>query len=151
MRHFAFWSDCGKLANVTASFRKYTLILIAGDAAILTMFALVGRETHAGGDPNLVASALPTLMPFLSIWLLAAALTGALRPAVYRFVPLAVIRTLVAWLVAGPIAIYVRALILARTAIPIPFVVVTLGLNGVLLLAWHVFFAWWFQRAALRR
>jgi hypothetical protein len=41
----------------------------------------------------------------------------------------------------------VRSLLLARTAIPVPFIIVTMGLNGVLLLAWHVFFAWWLKRA----
>ena len=110
------------------------------------MFALVGRETHASSDPNLIVNALPTLMPFVLIWLLVSVPMGVYRPKVYRFVPLTIIRTLAAWIVAGPIALYARALLLARPSIPVPFIVVTMGLNGVLLLAWHIFFAWWLKR-----
>ena len=120
---------------------------MSGDLAVFVMFALVGRETHASSDPNLIVNALPTLMPFVLIWLLVSVPMGVYRPNVYRLTPLTIIRTLAAWIVAGPIALYVRALLLARTAIPVPFIVVTLGLNGVLLLAWHVFFAWWLKRA----
>ncbi len=120
---------------------------MAGDLAIFVMFALVGRETHASSDPNLIVNALPTLMPFVLIWLLVSVPMGVYRPNVYRLTPLTIIRTLAAWIVAGPIALYVRALLLARTAIPVPFVIVTMGLNGVLLIVWHVFFAWWLKRS----
>ncbi len=119
---------------------------MAGDLAIFVMFALVGRETHASSDPNLVVNALPTLLPFGLIWLLVSIPMGVYRPNVYRFVPLTIIRTLAAWIVAGPIALYARALLLGRTAIPVPFILVTMGLNGVMLLAWHIFLAWWLRR-----
>lgn len=132
---------------MTTSLRRTTLILMAGDLAIFVMFALVGRETHASSDPNLVVNALPTLLPFVLIWLMVSIPMGVYRPSVYRFVPLAIIRTLAAWIVAGPIALYARALLLARTAIPVPFILVTMGLNGVMLLAWHSFFAWWLRRS----
>jgi hypothetical protein len=118
-----------------------------GDLAVFVMFALVGRETHASSDPNLIVNALPTLMPFVLIWLLVSVPMGVYRPAVYRLTPLTIIRTLAAWIVTGPIALYVRALLLARTAIPVPFIIVTMGLNSVLLITWHVFFAWWLKRA----
>lgn len=119
---------------------------MAGDLAVFVMFALVGRETHASSDPNLVVNALPTLLPFVLIWLLVSIPMGVYRPNVYRFVPLTIIRTLAAWIVAGPIALYARALLLGRTAIPVPFILVTMGLNGVMLLAWHIFLAWWLRR-----
>jgi len=120
---------------------------MSGDLVVFVMFALVGRETHASSDPNLIVNALPTLMPFVLIWLLVSVPMGVYRPNVYRLTPLTIIRTVAAWIVTGPIALYVRALLLARPAIPVPFIIVTLGLNGVLLIAWHVFFAWWLKRA----
>jgi hypothetical protein len=132
---------------MTISSRRNTIILMLGDLAVFVMFALVGRETHASSDPNLIVNALPTLMPFVLIWLLVSVPMGVYRPHVYRLTPLSIIRTLAAWIVTGPIALYARALLLARTAIPVPFIIVTLGLNGVLLIAWHVFFAWWLKRA----
>ena len=133
---------------MTTRNRSNTLILIAGDLAIFVVFVLVGRETHAAGDPNLIINVLPTLLPFVLIWFLVAIPMGVLRPRVYHVVPLAIIRTLAAWIVAGPIAIFVRALLLSRTAIPWQFVVVTMGLNAVLLLTWHMFFAWWLRRSS---
>jgi hypothetical protein len=132
---------------MTTSSRRNILILMSGDLAIFLMFALVGRETHASSDPNLVVNALPTLLPLVLIWVLVSVPMGVYRSNVYRLVPLTLIRTLAAWIVAGPIALYARALLLARTAIPVPFIIVTIGLNGALLLAWHIFFAWWLGRA----
>lgn len=133
---------------MTTRSRSNTLILMAGDLAIFVVFVLVGRETHAAGDLNLIINVLPTLLPFVLIWFLVAIPMGVLRPNVYRVVPLAIIRTLAAWIIAGPIAIYVRALLLSRTAIPWQFVVVTMGLNAVLLLTWHMSFAWWLRRSS---
>lgn len=53
---------------------------MAGDLAIFVMFALVGRETHASSDPNLIVNALPTLLPLISIWTLASVPMGVYRP-----------------------------------------------------------------------
>lgn len=133
---------------MTARNRSNTLILIVGDLGIFVAFVLVGRETHAAGDPNLIINVLPTLLPFGLIWFLIAIPIGVLRPNVYRVVRLTTIRTLAAWIIAGPIAIYVRALLLGRAAVPWQFVAVTMGLNAVLLLTWHMFFAWWLRRSS---
>jgi hypothetical protein len=133
---------------MTTRNRSNTLILIVGDLGIFLAFVLVGRETHAAGDPNFIINVLPTLLPFVLIWFLVAIPMGVLRPNVYRVVPRTIVRTLAAWIIAGPIAIYVRALLLSRTAIPWQFVVVTMGLNAVLLLTWHMFFAWWLRRSS---
>ncbi len=122
------------------------LILAGGDLAIFVIFAVVGRETHATGDPNLIVNTLPTLIPFVLMWLIVAPPFGVYRPTVYRVIPLTIIRTLAAWIVSGPVAILIRAQLLQRTAIPLPFVAVTMGLNGVLLIGWHVFVAWWLRR-----
>lgn len=123
-----------------------TLMLAGGDLAIFVIFAVAGRETHATGDPNLIVNTLPTLIPFVLMWLIVAPPFGVYRPTVYRAIPLAIIRTLAAWIVSGPVAILIRAQLLQRTAIPLPFVAVTMGLNGVLLIGWHVFVAWWLRR-----
>jgi hypothetical protein len=118
---------------------------MAGDLAVFVMFALVGRETHASSDPNLIVNALPTLMPFVLIWLLVSVPMGVYRPNVYRLTPLTIIRTLAAWIVTGPIALYVRALLLARTAIG----AVRHRNDGPQRRAADcgVFFAWWLKRA----
>ena len=123
-----------------------TLILMLGDAVIFGFFAIGGRETHAAGDTNLIVNALPTLLTFLLIWIAVARLIGVWRAEVIAYPRRALARTLIAWAVAGPIGLVARAVILSRTAIPLPFILVTLGLNGSLLLLWHGGYAGWRAR-----
>jgi hypothetical protein len=122
------------------------LLLIVGDMGIFMFFAFTGRETHAPGDPNPIVNALPTLLPFLIVWLAIAALGGVYRSGVFTNPRSAFLRTLIAWLIAGPIAIIVRAILLSRTVIPWQFVAVTLGLVGILLVLWHGGLAWYLAR-----
>jgi hypothetical protein len=127
---------------------KPRFILILGDVAIFMFFAFTGRETHAPGDPNPIVTALPTLLTFLIVWLTIAASGRVYRSAAMTSPRAALLRTLIAWIIAAPIAIIIRAMILQRTAIPWQFVAVTLGLVGSLLLLWHGGFAWWLKRRA---
>jgi hypothetical protein len=126
--------------------RKPQLIVILGDVVIFTFFALTGRETHAPGDVNLIVNALPTLLTFLIVWFVSAAAGRVYRSDVIAHSRSAVLHTLMAWIVAAPIAIVMRALLLSRTAIPWQFVAVTLGLVGTLLLVWHGGLAWYLAR-----
>jgi len=125
---------------------KPQLILVIGDILIFVVFTLTGRETHAPGDTNPLVNALPTLLPFLIIWFTIAALGRVYRSGVISNPRSALLRTLIAWIVAAPIAIIIRAIILSRTAIPWQFVAVTMGLVGTLLLAWHGSYAWYRAR-----
>ncbi len=122
------------------------LFLIIGDILIFMFFAFTGRETHAPGDANLIVNALPTLLPFLIVWFTIAALGRLYRLDMITRPRSALLRTLIAWLVAAPIAILIRAIILSRTAIPWQFVAVTIGLVGTLLLMWHGAVAWYLAR-----
>ncbi len=125
---------------------KPQLILVLGDIVIFMFFSFAGRETHAPGDTNLIINALPTLLTFLIVWLTIAALGRVYRSGVMTNPRSAVWRTLIAWIIAVPIAIVIRAILLSRTAIPWQFVVVTLGLVGTLLLVWHGGAAWYLAR-----
>ena len=122
------------------------IILIIGDIFIFMFFAFTGRETHAPGDANLIMNALPTLVTFLIVWVVVAALGRVYRSGVMSNPRSALLHTLIAWLIAAPIAIVLRAFLLSRTAIPWPFVAVTMGLVGTLLLAWHGGTAWFLAR-----
>lgn len=125
---------------------KPQLILILGDVVIFLFFAFTGRETHAPGDANLIVNALPTLFTFLIVWFTIATLGRVYRSAVMTNPQSAARRTLIAWIVAAPIAIVIRAILLSRTAIPWQFVAVTMGLMGSLLLVWHASVAWFLKR-----
>jgi hypothetical protein len=126
--------------------RKPQLILISGDIVIFMFFAFTGRETHAPGDANLIVNALPTLLTFLIVWFVIAAVGRVYRSGVITHSRSAVRHTLIAWIIAAPIAIVMRALLLSRTAIPWQFVAVTIGLVGTLLLVWHGGLAWYLAR-----
>ena len=121
-------------------------MLILGDILVFMFFAFTGRETHAPGDANLIVNALPTLLTFLLVWLVIAALSRVYRPVVIASPRSAMLRTLIAWLIAAPIAIVIRAILLSRTAIPWQFVAVTMGVVGTLLLVWHGGIAWFLAR-----
>ncbi len=123
------------------------LLLIGGDIIIFMFFAFTGRETHALGDANLIVNALPTLLTFLIVWFAIAAMGRVYRSPVIVNIRSAVLHTLIAWIIAAPIAIVVRAILLSRTAIPWQFVAVTLGLVGSLLLVWHGGLAWYLARS----
>ncbi len=125
---------------------KPQLLLVLGDVVIFMIFAFTGRETHAPTDPNPIVNALPTLLPFLIVWLTIAALGRVYRSGVSSSPRSAVLHTLVAWLIAAPIAIILRAIALNRPGIPLPFVAVTLGFVGALLLVWHGGYAWYRAR-----
>ena len=126
--------------------RQSQIILVSGDVVIFMFFAFTGRETHAPGDANLIVSALPTLLTFLIVWFAIAALGRVYRSEVINDTRSAILRTLIAWIIAAPIAIIIRALLLSRTAIPWQFVAVTVGLVGILLLLWHGGAAWYLSR-----
>ncbi len=121
-----------------------------GDVVIFMFFTFTGRETHAPGDTNLFVNALPTLLPFVIVWFVIAALSRVYRSGVIADLRSAVLHTLIAWLVAAPIAIVIRAILLSRTAIPWQFVAVTIGLVGTLLLVWHGGAAWYLSRHTLK-
>ena len=122
--------------------QKPQLLLAVGDVVIFMFFAFTGRETHAPGDANLIVNALPTLLTFLIVWFTIATLGRVYRSGVISNPRSALLRTLITWIIAAPIAIVIRAIILQRTAIPWQFVAVTVGLVGILLLAWHGGYTW---------
>jgi hypothetical protein len=126
--------------------KQSQIILMVGDVVIFMFFAFTGRETHAPGDANLIVNALPTLLTFLGVWFVVAAVGRVYRSGVISNPRSASVRTLIAWIIAAPIAIVIRALLLNRTAIPWQFVAVTLGLVGALLLVWHGGYAWYRTR-----
>ena len=129
---------------------KPQLILALGDVVIFIFFTFTGRETHAPGDTNPIVNALPTLLTFLIVWFVIAALSRVYRSGVIANLRSAAFYTLIAWLIAAPIAIIIRAILLSRTAIPWQFVAVTIALVGTLLLVWHVGAAWYLSRRKLK-
>ena len=132
--------------------RFAAMILIAGDLLILLVFIYIGQREHELLDPdNPIAGLLLNTGYFGLAWLIAGSLLGAFTTA-RESTPWALLgRSLTAWLVAGPQAVLLRAVLTGRGVIPTAFLGVTLGLCGTLLLGWRLAFALIWRRAAKNR
>ena len=116
-------------------------VLLIGDVLALLLFVAGGQAEHDTANPdNPLLGLLATAIYYVPVWLVSAWLLGALPvgavPARVFFA-----RTLNAWLVAAPLATLVRALALGRVIIPVPFLLVTLGLGGAFVFAWRLVFS----------
>jgi hypothetical protein len=126
------------------------LLLLAGDIVAIIIFAAIGRRSH-GEAAGLAAAyeVLRTAAPFVLGWLLVAPFAGAFRsaPAGDRRTQLLAMarRVGLAWLLAWPVGLALRAFMLDR-GIPISFAIVTLISNGIILGGWRTLFSWWESR-----
>ncbi len=114
-----------------------SLPLLLGDAVALTLFVFLGQIDH-----DLLA--LPRLAlqsAFLVIpWLLVALALRAAAPAPGDTWRTFLGRSLLAWLVAAPLALLLRALVQGQATIIVAFMLVTLSLGGLFLLTWRTFY-----------
>jgi hypothetical protein len=131
------------------------LLLVVGDAVSFLVFAAVGRSSHgeaAGLDALLQVAA--TAAPFALGWWLVAPFVGAYRMRqeeaqgwAARLPSSFLLRTLLAWVLALPVGLGLRALFLQR-GIPLSFAIVTFIANTILLLGWRGVFLWLWRRRA---
>ena len=81
---------------------------------------------------------LGTAAPFLAAWFVVAAALGVYRPAEQPLpLPALLRRGALAWILACPLGLLIRALVLRRP-IPPTFAIITFTFNLVLLLGWRV-------------
>ncbi len=111
--------------------------LAAGDALALLVFAAIGRASH-GEDAGLGAlvQVAETAAPFAIGWFAVAPLAGAFRPDVAGAPRRMLLRTALAWLLAWPVGLGLRALI-RQTAIPVSFALVTFGTVLAIMMIWR--------------
>jgi len=118
-------------------------IILAGDLLALLLFVFQGQRDHELVDPNNPAlGVLLAGLPFLPPWIIAAFLLGAYRVddlpgRPYKFFA----RSINAWLVAAPLGLVLRALVLGRAVIPTLFVIAGLGFGALFVLGWRLAFA----------
>lgn len=125
--------------------RFSTWILLAGDLVALVAFVAIGQETHEIGDTaHPILNALRGGAPFLIVWLAAAFILRAFDPNT-TFWPF-MGRTLNAWLVAVPLAILLRSLLLGRAVVPTVFLWVAYGVGFAFLGGWRLVFKLGFSR-----
>lgn len=116
-------------------------LLVAGDALALLVFATIGRASH-GEAAGLAALAqtIETAAPFVVGWFAIAPLAGLYRADIVdqprRMLP----RLALAWLVAWPIGLGLRALI-RQSGIPLSFALVTFISVLAIMAAWRAIYA----------
>jgi hypothetical protein len=83
---------------------------------------------------------LVTIVGSVAAWFVVAPFVGAFRSE-HILVPRSLWRVAVAWLIAAPLATYLRGAILGRD-IPPEFVTVVILINGFALVAWRLVLGW---------
>ena len=120
------------------SSRRFDPVLLIGDAVSFLVFAALGRTSHETGLSP--AAVVGTALPFLVVWYPVGVWLRVFRPEAAAGPLIAARRILLPWLLAWPLALQLRALILDRS-IPFSFAAVVFATNLVLLAGWRAVYA----------
>ena len=122
----------------TASSRPRRTSLLLGDTLMFLIFAVVGRTFHT--MQNSAMGVLGVAFPFLAGWLLAGAITHAYGARATSSPARAARNALVTWVLAVPLGLAIRALILGRPS-QSAFVTVVVIYTLVALVGWRVLYS----------
>lgn len=132
--------------STTAPATRRTALLVLGDLAAFLLFSAIGRSSHGeAAGLSAILGVAGTAAPFMLGWFATAPFSGAYRGDAMARPTVMLRRTALAWLLAWPVGLVLRALLLQR-GIPISFALVTLMTNMLILLTWRGAFAWLIQR-----
>lgn len=121
--------------------QRSTIALIVGDIIAFLVFASIGRSSHneSAGAAEILHVA-ETAAPFIIGWFIVALFAGTYRANVVQNWKPMLTHTALAWLIAWPIGLALRAII-RQSGIPLSFALVTLGAALLILLIWRTLFA----------
>lgn len=126
--------------------RGRTVLLLAGDWLALGLFVVLGQLEHSLLDENAVSRLLRGMAEFVLPWSVVAFVMRAHLWLAEQTAVDFLARSLNAWLVAAPLALVIRAMLRGQATIPVLFILVTVGLGGVFLLAWRAIYVIWQRR-----
>lgn len=131
--------------------QAFRLILVLGDLVALLLFTYVGQRDHQMVNPeNPVLGLLATGVNFILPWFIAGWLLDVF-PDAEHFQPRSLLKqSLLAWLLAAPLGVLLRAYVLGRAVIPTMFMTAALGFGGLFVLGWRLIFIWWWRRYSLK-
>lgn len=118
--------------------RRVLPSLLLGDGIAIFLFALLGRAEHESGIS--LAGIAGTAAPFLVAWYPVGFWLRAFSPDALAGPLAAVRRVALPWLLAWPLGLQLRALILDRS-IPFSFALVVFLTNLILLTGWRALYA----------
>ncbi|MCB0210539.1 MAG: DUF3054 domain-containing protein [Anaerolineae bacterium] len=122
--------------------------LIVGDLLVILSFVWIGRSSHSLSITDIGAS-LSTALPFILGWFLIMPWFGIYNAEISHDWKKLIPRLIIGWLVAGFVALNLRALFLGRPMISgiLPtFAFVSMGYIGLLAMAWRLVSVWWMHR-----
>lgn len=120
---------------------KLSVPLALGDIVAFLVFAAIGRASHAeAAGLDAIVQVAETAAPFWLGWMIVAPLLGAYRSDVITAPRAMAGRTALAWLLAWPIGLVLRALI-RQSGIPLIFALITGATVMLILLVWRTVFA----------
>jgi hypothetical protein len=112
--------------------------VLIGDITVLVLLTIVGFATHDTLDA--LWRMIVTVVAALLAWAAAAPFLQVYDEDVISDAK-SLWRVAWAWMLAAPMATFLRGMALDRD-IPWVFVLVTMGLNGIALVAWRIAFGW---------
>jgi undecaprenyl pyrophosphate phosphatase UppP len=113
-------------------------LLLAGDALVFILFALLGMRMHEGLSAGWVI--WRTSVPLMAGWFAVGLLMGAFRDDAFRPLHLVWLKTLLFWLPAGVVGLLLRTTFFDRDLV-LSFSIVALIVGGLLLAAWRTLFS----------
>lgn len=122
--------------------------LIMGDLLVILSFVWIGRSSHSLALTDISASLL-TALPFVLAWFVVMPWFGIYNGEVSRDGKRLIPRLIGGWLIAGFVALNLRALFLGRpliTGILPTFAVVSMVYIGLLVVVWRLVTLWWMHR-----
>jgi hypothetical protein len=115
---------------------RWAALSACGDAAVILLFAAIGRSSHHAAENGQILGAVGTAAPFLAGWFLSAFAFGGYRADALSSPGAAARRAARVWIPGGLIGCAVRSAIEGHIT-PAAFVAIALGFNLVLLAAWR--------------
>lgn len=123
-------------------------LLVAGDVVTFLLFAAIGRASHAeAASLDAIVEVAKTAAPFMAGWFVVAPWLGLFRRDVAEQPRVAAKRVALAWLLAEPVGLLLRALQIGRGS-PLSFAIVTFITALLMLLGWRSAYAWLARRSA---
>ena len=109
---------------------------VVGDVAVFLLFVILGKAEH---EISVGQALFRTALPFTLAWLVISPWLGA-----YKILTLSRLRTMawkisLIWLLCGLVALFGRALLIDQPLI-LTFAVVSMVVQGALLIGWRVLF-----------
>ena len=111
----------------------HTAVVVAGDMAVFLAFVIFGKAEH---EITLGQALLRTALPFGLVWVVGSPWLGAYKASTLYDLSTMAWKIPLIWLLCGLAALVGRALLTNQPLI-LTFVVVSIAVQGVLLISWR--------------